>query len=405
MVRPLLYPVNNGTTRVGDITHMTSFLRRLPILGLSLMCASAMYAQMTQLEGVVKDENGQPLKDAVIRVDRIDMKGKWDNLKTKKKGEYLHAGLPLGTFKVTLVIDGKDVDSVDNVRTSYSNPTVVNFDLQKVKAMQAAQNKAIESGTVTQEMARDMSPEQKAALEKKLKEQSAAMAKNKALNDAFNAGMQAKEAKQWDVAAESFSKAVELDPKQHVIYGHLGEVYSQLATTKAGPERDAAVGKSVETYQKAVDMVPTDAGYRNNLALALARAGKMEEMEQQLNQAIQIDPPGAGRYYFNMGAVLANTGKQDAACGAFKKAIDADQNYADAYMQYGLCLAGKGTNKPDGTIVYPEGTAEAFQKFLQLKPDGPNAEVAKTMLASMGTKLETVYTAPGAKKPPAAKKK
>ena len=43
-----------------------------------------------------------------------------------------------------------------------------------------------------------MSAEQKAALEKATKERQAAMAKNKALNDAFNAGMEAMKTKQWD---------------------------------------------------------------------------------------------------------------------------------------------------------------------------------------------------------------
>jgi tetratricopeptide (TPR) repeat protein len=359
---------------------------------------------MSQIEGVVKDENGQPLKDAVIIIERKDIKGTY-KLKTKKKGDYLHAGLPLGVYKVNLEVNGQIVDSVDNVKTTLGEPRTINFDIAKRKQDQAALQKAAETGTLTQEQARDMSPEQKAALEKQMKERSAAMAKNKELNDAFNQGMEAMKTKQLDAAVAAFEKAGTLDAKQHVIWGHLAETYGEIAKTKAGPERDAALAKSIENYNKAIELVPTDASYRNNFALVLARAGKFPEMEQQLNQAVQLDPTNAGRYYFNLGAVLTNSNQTAAACNAFKKATEVDATYADAYYQYGLCLTAQATNKPDGSMVFPEGTAQAFQKYLELKPDGPNAEPAKAMLATMGSKVETQYTAPGAKKPPAAKKK
>ena len=382
---------------------MASFTRRLPVLGLALVFSSALMAQMSQIEGVVKDENGQPLQNAQIIIERKDIKGTY-KLKTKKKGDYLHAGLPLGMYKVNLEVNGQIVDSVDNVKTSLGEPRTVNFDLQGRKQQQAALAKAAETGTLTQEQARDMSPEQKAAIEKQMKERSAAMAKNKELNDAFNQGMEAMKTKQYDAAIAAFEKAGTLDPKQHVIYGNLAEVYSEISKTKTGAEKDAAMGKSIENYNKAIELVPNDASYRNNYALVLARAGKFPEMEQQLQQAVQLDPPNAGRYYFNLGAVLTNSNQTDPACNAFKKATEADPNYADAFYQYGLCLTAKATAKPDGSLIFPEGTAEAFQKYLQLKPDGPNSEAAKSMLSTMGSKLETQYTAPGAKKAPAPKK-
>src|SRR5947208_13009112 len=74
------------------------------------------FAQTSSLEGVVKGEDGQPLKDALITIDRKDIKGHYQ-VKTKKKGDYFHAGLPLGTYRVAVVVDGKERDSVDNVKT------------------------------------------------------------------------------------------------------------------------------------------------------------------------------------------------------------------------------------------------------------------------------------------------
>jgi len=380
---------------------MTSFIRRLPVL--LILTGAAVMAQTSQIEGVVKDASGQPLKDALIKIERKDIKGSY-KVKTKKKGDYLHAGLPLGTYDIVCEVDGKDVDRVQGVRTKLGDPTVINFDLKAQADKQQAIAQAAEKGELTKEQARDMTPEQKAAIDKAMKERTAAMQKNKALNDAFNGGMEAMKTKQYPQALEQFTKAAELDPKQHVIWGNLAEVHGEIAKTQTGAEQQASLEKSVENYKKAMELAPTDAGYANNLALVFARMKKFPEMEAELNKAVQLDPQNAGRYYFNMGAVLTNAGQTDAACNAFKNATEKDANYADAYYQYGICLTGKATAKPDGSLVFPEGTAPAFQKYLELKPDGPFAESAKGMLTTMGSKIETKYEAPGAKKQPARKK-
>lgn len=383
---------------------MASFLRQLSPFALTLVFAGGALAQTGQIAGTVKDENGQPLKDALIKIERKDIKGNY-KVKTKKKGDYLHAGLPLGTYKVTVEVNGQDRDSMDNVRTKLGEDVVVDFDLHRKVAEQEAMTKAAETGTLTKEQERGMSAEQKAAIEKQMKERQAALAKNKELNDAFNLGMEARKTNNLQGAVEHFTKATELDPKQHVIWSNLAESYGEVSKTKSGAEKDAALGKSIEAYQKALELLPSDAGYHNNYALVLARANKIPEMQDELGKAVQLDPTGAGRYYYNMGAVLTNMNQTSAACDAFKKAIDTDANYADAHYQYGICLTSKATAKPDGTIVFPEGTAEAFQKYLQLRPDGSFAESAKGMLTSMGSKLETTYTAPGAAKKPAPAKK
>jgi hypothetical protein len=46
----------------------------------------------------------------------------------------------------------------------------------------------------------------------------------------------------------------------------------------------------------------------------------------------------------------------------------------------------------------PEGTAEAFQKYLELQPNGPHAEEAKQMLAALNQTIETGYGKKGAPK-------
>ena len=93
-----------------------------------------------------------------------------------------------------------------------------------------------------------------------------------------------------------------------------------------------------------------------------------------------------------------NNGQSEPAGAAFKKAIDADPNYADAQYQYGIYLIGKATLGSDGKYDPVPGTREAFQKYLELKPDGPFAESAKGMLASLSGSVDTSYQNPTAKK-------
>ncbi len=382
--------------------------RKLAWLGAaSLLLAGVSLAQTSSIAGQVKGEDGKPLQGALIRIERLDIKGNY-RVKTNKKGEYFHAGLPLGTYRVILEVDGKEMDRVENVRTRLGDPTEINFDLQRVKQRREALQRAAESGQLTQEQLREMTPEQRAAFERAAKERAAQLARNKALNDAFNAGMQALQAKQFDQAVEAFTKASEIDPKQHVVWAHLADAYIGLAGTKTGAEQEAALNKGLESYLKALEIKPEEAAYHNNYALALARAKKFEEAQAELTKAAQLDPANAGRYFYNLGALLVNSGQNEPAVDAFKKAIEADPNYADAHYQYGVSLMAKAQFTPEGKVIAPPGAREAFEKYLQLKPDGPFAEAAKGMIATIDAGVQTQYTNPEAeqkKKRPATKKK
>ena len=108
------------------------------------------------------------------------------------------------------------------------------------------------------------------------------------------------------------------------------------------------------------------------------------------NKAAQLDPTHAATYFFNEGAILTNAGKVDDAIAAFDKVIAADPTKAAAYYWKGVNLIGKATLKGD-KMVAPEGTAEAFQKYLELEPEGKLAQPAKDMLASIGATVETGF--------------
>jgi tetratricopeptide (TPR) repeat protein len=368
--------------------------------------ALASFAQTSAIQGTVLGYDGKPLANAVIKLDRTDIKGALQT-KTNKKGQWIYMGLAVGsTWNISCVVDGKVAGQAMNIRAGLGDPTESNFNLQKQQATDQARTEAIkkaaETGQVGDELSRGMTPEQKVALQNQIASQAAAMRQSKALQDAFSAGMTAKESKQWPDAIANFEKASQLGPTQSAVWAGLAESHVGLAQTKTGADFEAEMAKALEYYAKAVTLKDDDASIHSNYARAYAIDKKFAEADAEAAKVAEIDPPAAGRAYFNLGAILSNVGQPDRAAAAFKKAMDA--NFAEAYYQYGLILSGKASvDNATGKVTPAPGTVEAFQKYIELAPTGPNAQAAKDMIASLGTNIDTTYRNPNA--PATTKKK
>ncbi|HUA64041.1 MAG TPA: carboxypeptidase regulatory-like domain-containing protein [Verrucomicrobiae bacterium] len=377
-------------------------LRNLTVAAAGLLLwAGSSFAQITSLEGYVKGADGKPLEKAVINIERTDIKGHYPT-KTDKKGHYIYTGLPIGTYNITVLVDGKEADGIKGVKTSPGDPLVNNFDLSKKAAASSSvrdiQQQALQSGTITKEQEKALTPEQRAALQKQLDDEAKRRQKNKALNDAFNAGITAEEAKNYDEAIAKFTEASTLDATQVAVWNGLATSYIARAKTKTGADFDADTAQGIAAYEKAIALKPEDPSIHNNYALALAQAKKLPEAQAELEKSVALDPTTACKAYFNLGALELNAHQDDAAMEAFKKAVAGDAKCAEAYYYIGTGLMNKATVGSDGSVVYAPGTAEAFQQYLEVAPTGPHAEEAKAMLQALGTKIETNYADPNAKK-------
>jgi tetratricopeptide (TPR) repeat protein len=252
---------------------------------------------------------------------------------------------------------------------------------------------------------------------KQVQEQQAKVAKEtntvKSLNEKLNAAKAASDAGDFESAIATLTEANQIDGTRDLIWFKLGDAYRSSAPKQADPaEKQKRFEMAAADYQKAIDLRSaseqaqkdpnnnaTLAAYYNNLAETDAKSNKIDEAVANYSKAAQLDPGKAGQYLFNTGAVLTNAGKVDDAIAAFDKVIAADPNKAEAYYWKGVNLIGKATLKGD-KMVAPEGTAEAFQKYLELQPNGALAQPAKDMLASIGASIETTY---GTKKKPVKK--
>ena len=373
------------------------------ILGLSVLSVLALLlsakpaaAQFGQLNGTVIGEDGQPAAGIVISIDREDMKGHYE-VKTDKSGKFFHAGLPLGKFKISVMKDGKSLFTQGNVQTRLSDPAVVNINLREERARTQAEAAGV---AIPKDQGGKMSEEQMKQVEAAAKERDEQIKKRQELMSKFGAAMDAMKNKDFDTAITTFQAASEVDPTQHVVFAQLGEAYAGKADqSKDTAEKKDLYQKSTDAYKKAIELKADDASYHNNYALALVKMGKVDEAQVELNKAAQIDTVNSSQYYFNLGAVLVNTGHMKEAADAFKKATDAKPDFADGYYQLGVTLIGMATVDPKtGAMVPPDGTKEAFEKYMQLAPTGPNAPAAKSMLDAINSSVTTqVGNAPAAK--------
>jgi tetratricopeptide (TPR) repeat protein len=383
--------------------HFAVFVSLVLMLGL---CAPALFSQASgTVKGVCKDANGNPIADGVVVYANQDNGQKY-TLKTNKKGEYFSLGLAAGNYIVTLYKNADDAKA--NKELFHFNKFQVTLDENTLDFDLKKQSEETAKG-------QGLTPEQIKAMQEAQAKQEKEKSTVKTLNEKIVAASTASKAGDFDTAINTLTEATTIDPNRDVLWAQLADAYRGSAVKQTDPaekskrlqEADTDYQKAIDLKQKAMDSAtkkdPEDnkrlAAYYNNLGEASAKSGKIDDAVKAYTQAAQINPEGAAGYYYNIGAVLTNAGKVDDAIAAFDKCIAADPTKADAYYQKGVNMIGKATLQGD-KMVAPPGTAEAFQKYLELAPTGPYADVAKQMLTSIGASVETGF---GKKKAPPKK--
>jgi tetratricopeptide (TPR) repeat protein len=170
--------------------------------------------------------------------------------------------------------------------------------------------------------------------------------------------------------------AGEKDPNLHLIYAKLGEAYDT-----AGRNDEAA-----QAYQQAINAKPDVPGYYNNLGNVLARAGKIEEAKAAYAKSAELDPTNAATAWRNFGISLYNANRLGDAVEPLQKSAELDPKNAQTWYLLGASLVYKMTVKKVGDKEVPEfapGTIEAYQKAVELDPNGPWGQQAKQGLEQL----------------------
>jgi hypothetical protein len=110
---------------------------RISFVGLLLSVASV-WAEPSSILGIVKDAKGQPIRGADIRIEARNGERLIRTVKTDVNGRYISNGLPAGTYRITLVVNGAAKTSINNTTVELGEPTRLNFDLTSTSAWQAS---------------------------------------------------------------------------------------------------------------------------------------------------------------------------------------------------------------------------------------------------------------------------
>ncbi|HLV88735.1 MAG TPA: tetratricopeptide repeat protein [Candidatus Sulfotelmatobacter sp.] len=358
------------------------------------LCVPPVFAQASgSVKGVIRDADGKPISGAIVEYQNLDNGQKY-GLKTNGKGEYFSLGITPGKYKITLYKSADDQKAGKELYHVNGFQVQLDENTQDIDLKKEAENQAKGQG-LTPEQIKQMQEQQ----EKNKKEVNTV----KALNEKLNAAKTSADAGDFDSAIADLNDANQMDPSRDLVWFKLGDYYRLSAPKQTDPaEKQKRLDSAVTAYQKAIDLkkgAANDkdpnagknlAAYYNNLAEAYAKGNKIDDAVKTYALAAQADPAAAGQYYFNTGAVLTNAGKVDDAIAAFDKVIAADPNKADAYYWKGVNMIGKATLQGD-KMVAPPGTAEAFQKYLELQPTGTYAEPTKQMLSQIGASVETSF--------------
>jgi tetratricopeptide (TPR) repeat protein len=199
-----------------------------------------------------------------------------------------------------------------------------------------------------------------------------------------------------DKAAEEFQAAQktasEKDPNQHLLWAKLGESYDI-----AGRNDEAA-----QAYQQAINAKPDDPGYYNNLGNVLARAGKIDEARAAYTKSAELDPTKAALAWRNFGISLYSVQRMTEAIEPLKKATQLDPNNAQGWYLLATCMvADPAVYKQVGDkiqVTITPGTVEAYQKAIELDPNGPYGKQAQEGLTQLQQMAPGVDTKVNAKK-------
>lgn len=176
-------------------------------------------------------------------------------------------------------------------------------------------------------------------------------------------GMKALNEQRWDVAAASFSKAIEAEPKDYSHHFHLGFAQSML-------NQDA---EAIASYRKALELKPGLYEAQLNLGILLLRAKQPAEAVVQLEAAAQAKPKEFRPVYYAAEALLA-AGQAARAIPLFQAAMEIDPKSEGPVLGLARALA-REQKLDEAAVHYRKAGGEALLELASLyEAAGRNAE-------------------------------
>lgn len=333
-----------------------------------------------KIHGRVINAIGEPMHSGEVRLTQ-DRESEADKrkfpyvFKVDENGNYKGENVPGGDWLLVYYQDGKSVDFIDHVEIKAGEDKEQNVDMTREEYQK----------TLTEEQKKQFA---------EIKQKNASAIANNAKVANVNAllvkGREETKNKEYDAAIADLTQATQAKSDEAILWNALGSAqYQAKKYSDAITSHEKAVALLANAKKPMKDI---EASSYSELGISYFMTNKSDQAMQAFEKAAAADPAGAGKYYYNAAAVLLNAGKTDEAGAAIDKAIAADPTKADAYYVKGQTLIGKSTVKGD-KIVPPPGTVEAYEKYLELAPDGKYAATVKGILDNFDQSVVNEYRA------------
>ena len=361
--------------------HVSLALLAILMAGLAGLLAPRAAAQTGSISGSIMDVNGKPWAEVVIRT--LSDQGAKQETKTDSGGKFSVPNLRSGIYTVFVVFpppNDKQAPYEAKCRVQGGEDAKVDLNFKDIVSKQGAeaqeQVKKAEEAKSKMEGLKAHFAAGNALIDQ---EKQAKIELQKAPADQRDAFKQ-KLTDLSDQAVKEFQEAakslVEKDPNAHLVWFKLGEAYDT-----AGRNDDAA-----QAYQQAIAAKPDVPGYYNNLGNVLARAGKIDEAKAAYTKSAGLDPPNAATAWRNFGISLYNANRLGDAVEPLQKAAELDPKNAQTWYLLGASLVYKMTTKRVGNkeeVQFAPGTIEAYEKAVELDPNGTWGQQAKQGLEQL----------------------
>ncbi|MGZ0166578.1 MAG: tetratricopeptide repeat protein, partial [Planctomycetales bacterium] len=165
----------------------------------------------------------------------------------------------------------------------------------------------------------------------------------------FDLGFCQGELKQYEPAAESYDRVLELDPEYVHAWNNKGYALHKLAYYE----------DAIKHYDRALKIDSDNACTLINKGASLAKLGRHEEAIQYFDHASETDPSNVNSR-FNKGVSLARLGRSEAAIQSYDQTIELDPLDSQAWNNKGRSLIDSEC---------PEQAIECFDRALELDPE------------------------------------
>ena len=298
------------------------------VLAFALAAAGPAFAQ-GRVSGTVKDEGGQPIKDATIKAENPGAVPPDFTSKSDDKGRWSMVGLQNGQWTFTVTAPGFGSTTTREAISYLRRNPPFEFVLKKQNADEAAL-----AGVNTKEMQAEL----------------------KAADDFFAA-------RQWAEAAAAYKALLEKAPTLTRLNLQLGGAYRALK------EYDNAIA----AFQEVLKAEPDLERVRIEIGNTYMLKGDLDKAHDILSAAA-ASPAASRELFYNLGEVGFAQGKTEEAAASYQKALDKDPTWVKPMFKLGLVALNKG-NK--------EETIAIMEKVMAADPTSSEAIQAQGLIKQL----------------------